>query len=61
MSLSRPYHPQITRRTMVQAGSLGLLGLGMNMLLHSARPTWFRNLKVVAPRNPSSSCFFPAD
>ena len=30
MSLSRPYHPQITRRTMVQAGSLRLLGLGMN-------------------------------
>ena len=30
MSLSRPYHPQMSRRTMVQAGSLGLLGLGMN-------------------------------
>ncbi|MBI3464803.1 MAG: DUF1501 domain-containing protein [Planctomycetes bacterium] len=30
MSPSRPCHPIISRRTMVQAGSLGLLGLGMN-------------------------------
>ncbi|MDA1052887.1 MAG: DUF1501 domain-containing protein [Planctomycetota bacterium] len=30
MSLSLPYHPMTSRRTMLQAGSLGLLGLGMN-------------------------------
>jgi hypothetical protein len=51
----------MSRRTIVQAGSLGLLGFGMNMWLHSTLLTWFRNLKVVARRNPSSSCFFPAD
>jgi hypothetical protein len=27
---SSPYHPQTSRRTMLQAGSIGLLGLGMN-------------------------------
>lgn len=30
MSLSLPYHPMMSRRSMLQAGSLGLLGLGMN-------------------------------
>ncbi len=29
MSLSHPYHPLMSRRTMLQAGSVGLLGLGM--------------------------------
>ena len=30
MSPSRPSHPMIGRRTLLQAGSVGLLGLGMN-------------------------------
>ena len=30
MSNSLPRHPQLNRRTMLQAGSVGLLGLGMN-------------------------------
>lgn len=32
MLRSRPCHPEMSRRTMVQAGSVGLLGLGMNHL-----------------------------
>ena len=31
--MSRPFtHPTLSRRTMIQAGAVGLLGLGMNHL-----------------------------
>jgi uncharacterized protein (DUF1501 family) len=32
MALSQPTHPRLSRRTAIQAGSIGLLGLGMNHL-----------------------------
>src|SRR5580698_10282643 len=41
MNLSHPWpHPAITRRTAIQAGAIGLLGLGMNHVqsLRAAAP-----------------------
>ena len=33
-------HPSVTRRTMLQAGSIGLLGLGMNHLAPLLAPVF---------------------
>src|SRR5262249_39845282 len=49
-------HPRFSRRTMLQAGSVGLLGLGMNHLAGLREA--FAAAGSVAPTNKAKSCIY---